>query len=65
MVLPEIWLKYPLSDAPNEPVTGGATEPSTVAEVSPLLGQTTPSEAFTRILHDADGHENTGEKERR
>lgn len=51
-----------LADAPTEPVTGSATEPSAVAEVSVAVGADDPTEAFTRILHDADGHENTGEK---
>lgn len=51
-----------LADAPTEPVTGGATEPSAVAEVSVAAGADDPTEAFTRILHDADGHENAGEK---
>lgn len=51
-----------LADAPTEPVTGSATEPSAVAEVSVAAGADDSTEAFTRILHDADGHENTGEK---
>ena len=51
-----------LADAPTEPVTGSATEPSTAAEVSVAAGADDPTEAFTRILHDTDGHENTGEK---
>lgn len=51
-----------LADAPTEPVTGGAIEPSAAAEVSVAAGADDPTEAFTRILHDADGHENTGEK---
>lgn len=51
-----------LADAPTEPVTGSATEPSAVAEVSVAVGADDPTEAFTRILHDAAGHENTGEK---
>ena len=51
-----------LADAPTEPVTGGATEPSAAAEVSVAAGADDPTEAFTRILHDADGHESTGEK---
>lgn len=54
--------EVPVEDVPTEPVTGGATEPSTVAEVSAVAGADDPTEAFTRILHDADGHENTGEK---
>ena len=51
-----------LADAPTEPVTGGATEPSAAAEVSVAAGADDPTEAFTRILHDADGHETAGEK---
>lgn len=51
-----------LADAPTEPVTGSATEPSTAAEVSAAAGADDPTEAFTRIPHDAAGHENTGEK---
>lgn len=39
------------ADAPTEPVTGGATDSSAAA------GADDPTEAFTRILHDADGHE--------
>lgn len=46
-----------LADAPTEPVTGGATEPSVAAEVSVATGADDPTEVFTRILHDADGHE--------
>lgn len=45
-----------LADAPTEPVTGSATDSSAAA------GADDPTEAFTRILHDTDGHENTGEK---
>lgn len=45
-----------LADAPTEPVIGGATDSSAAA------GADDPTEAFTRILHDAAGHENTGEK---
>lgn len=44
------------ADAPTEPVTGGATDSSAAA------GADDPTEAFTRILHDADGHETAGEK---
>ncbi len=51
-----------LADAPTEPVTGGATDSSAAAGVSAAAGADDPTEAFTRILHDADGHENTGEK---
>ena len=46
-----------LADAPTEPVTGSATEPSTAVEVSVAAGADDPTEVFTRILHDADGHE--------
>ena len=46
-----------LADAPTEPVTGSATEPSTAVGVSVAAGADDPTEAFTRILHDADGHE--------
>ena len=49
-----------LVDAPTEPVTGSATEPSAAAVA--VSGADDPTEAFTRILHDAAGHENTGEK---
>ena len=45
------------ADAPTEPVTGSATEPSTAVEVSVAAGADDPTEAFTRIPHDADGHE--------
>ena len=51
-----------LADAPTEPVIGGATDSSAAAGVSAAAGADDPTEAFTRILHDADGHENTGEK---
>ncbi len=51
-----------LADAPTEPVTGGATDSSAAAGVSAAAGADDPTEAFTRILHDADGHENAGEK---
>ena len=54
--------EVPVEDAPTEPVTGSATEPSTAVGVSVAAGADDPTEAFTRILHDADGHENTGEK---
>ena len=51
-----------LADAPTEPVTGGATEPSAVAEVSVAAGADDPTEAFTRIPEDAVDHESAGEK---
>ncbi|CNI06937.1 Uncharacterised protein [Mycobacterium tuberculosis] len=43
--------EVPVEDAPTEPVIGGATDSSAAA------GADDPTEAFTRILHDADGHE--------
>ena len=51
-----------LADAPTEPVTGSATEPSAVAEVSVAAGADDPTEAFTRIPEDAVDHESAGEK---
>lgn len=51
-----------LADAPTEPVTGSATEPSAVAEVSVAAEADDPTEAFTRIPHDAVDHESAGEK---
>ena len=54
--------EVPVEDAPTEPVIGGATDSSVAAEVSVAAGADDPTEAFTRILHDADGHENTSEK---
>lgn len=51
-----------LADAPTEPVTGGATEPSAAAEVSVAAGADDPTEAFTRILHDAASEEPGAEK---
>lgn len=42
------------ADAPTEPVTGSATETSATVAAA---GADDPTEAFTRILHDADGHE--------
>lgn len=50
-----------LADAPTEPVTGSATEPSAVSGVSAASGADDPTEAFTRILHDADSHEKSGD----
>lgn len=47
------------ADAPTEPVTGGATEPSAVVAVS---GADDPTEAFTRIPHDAASEEPGAEK---
>lgn len=51
-----------LADAPTEPVTGSATEPSTAVEVSVAAGADDPTEAFTRIPEDAVDHESAGEK---
>lgn len=48
-----------LADAPTEPVTGGATEPSAAVAVS---GADDPTEAFTRIPHDAASEKPGAEK---
>ena len=48
--------EVPVEDAPTEPVIGGATDSSAAA------GANDPTEAFTRIPHDAAGRENTGER---
>ena len=50
-----------LADAPTEPVTGSAAEPSLASGVSAAFGADDPTEAFTRILHDADSHEKSGD----
>ena len=50
-----------LADAPTEPVTGGTAEPSLASGVSAASGADNPTEAFTRILHDADSHEKSGD----
>lgn len=47
------------ADAPTEPVTGGATEPSAAVAVP---GADDPTEAFTRIPHDAASEEPGAEK---
>lgn len=47
------------ADAPTEPVTGGATEPFAAVAVS---GADDPTEAFTRIPHDAVSEEPGVEK---
>ena len=47
------------ADAPTEPVTGSATEPSAAVAVS---GADDPTEAFTRIPHDAASEEPGAEK---
>ena len=48
-----------LVDAPTEPVTGSATEPSAAVTVS---GADDPTEVFTRIPHDAASEEPGAEK---
>lgn len=50
-----------LADAPTEPVTGSSAEPSLASGVSAASGADDPTEAFTRILHDADSHEKSGD----
>ena len=50
-----------LADAPTEPVTGSAAEPSLASGVSAASDADDPTEAFTRILHDADSHEKSGD----
>lgn len=47
------------ADAPTEPVTGSATEPSDAVAVS---GADDPTEAFTRIPHDTASEEPGAEK---
>lgn len=47
------------ADAPTEPVTGSATEPSAAVAVS---GADDPTEAFTRIPHDAASEKPGAEK---
>ena len=50
-----------LADAPTEPVTGSAAEPSLASGVFAASDADDPTEAFTRILHDADSHEKSGD----
>lgn len=50
-----------LADAPTEPVTGSAAESSAASGVFAASGADDPTEAFTRILHDADSHEKSGD----
>ena len=47
--------EVPVEDAPTEPVIGGATDSSAAA------GADDPTEAFTRIPHDAASHEKSGD----
>ena len=49
------------ADAPTEPVTGSATEPSAASGISAASGADDPTEAFTRIPHDAASHEKSGD----
>ena len=49
-----------LADAPTEPVTGSAAEPSAAAVA--VSGADDPTEAFTRIPHDAASEEPGAEK---
>ncbi len=52
-----------LTDAPTEPVTGGATETSAAAEVSVTAGADDPTEAFNPITQNAAiGEKADGEK---
>lgn len=51
-----------LADAPTEPVIGGATDSSAAAGVSAAAGADDPTEAFTRIPHDAASEEPGAEK---
>ena len=50
-----------LADAPTEPVTGSAAEPSAASGISAASGADDPTEAFTRIPHDAASHEKSGD----
>lgn len=50
-----------LADAPTEPVIGSAAESSAASGVFAASGADDPTEAFTRILHDADSHEKSGD----
>ena len=50
-----------LADAPTEPVTGSAAESSAASGVFAASDADDPTEAFTRILHDADSHEKSGD----
>ena len=62
-IVAEVPLEVPagdLADAPTEPVTGSATEPSAAAVA--VSGADDPTEAFTRIPHDAASEEPGAEK---
>ena len=50
-----------LADAPTEPVIGSAAESSAASGVFAASGADDPTEAFTRILHDAASHEKSGD----
>lgn len=52
-----------LADAPTEPVTGSATEPSAVSGVSAAFGEDDPTEVFNPITQNAAiGEKTDGEK---
>ena len=51
-----------LADAPTEPVTGSAAESSAASGVSAASADEDPTEAFTRIPHDAASEEPGAEK---
>lgn len=50
-----------LADAPTEPVIGSAAESSAASGVFAASGADDPTEAFTRILHDAASYEKSGD----
>lgn len=50
-----------LADAPTEPVTGGATEPSLASGVFAASGADDPTEVFNPIPHDAASYEKSGD----
>ena len=50
-----------LADAPTEPVTGSAAEPSAASGVFAASGADDPTEAFNPIPHDAASHEKSGD----
>lgn len=50
-----------LADAPTEPVTGSAAEPSLASGVFAASGADDPTEAFNPIPHDAASHEKSGD----
>lgn len=50
-----------LADAPTEPVTGSAAEPSVASGVSAESGVDDPTEAFNPITQNAASHEKSGD----